>query len=800
MLHLRPPNVFHIAGVSTIQQEEVSSCCRCAVCELHLQKVRNWRQLNGGATGTEDRKKPDNNMSEIELKSGMLLKHGEYRIERVLGQGGFGITYEAEQVSLGRRVAVKEFYMKEHCNREGGSQVSVPSTGSRELVEKFRDKFVKEARMLAGFDHQSIVRVIDVFEENGTAYYVMKHLDGGSLQSLVNDRGRLSESEALRYIREIAGALDYIHRRGTLHLDVKPGNIMLDGEGRAVLIDFGISKHVDVEGHLTSSTPLGISKGYAPFEQVAQEASSTYSAATDIYSLGATLYFLLTGNRPPEASALSKGLSTDELKAAGVSVNTINAVRSAMMLFKDDRPQSVEEFLELLDGKTEGGNAGSCGGETGAEDGTLTYGTSRVNSRPDGANVFVDGVQIGSTKGSLETRLEPGNHIVRIEKGGYDAVERNVAITAGRTSEIRAELARRKPAIGAAAVTACIVAALLVAGLFLWRPWQPQAAVTADSDTVLVAQADSSTAAVTADVPEAQPQPSQPVPVVENRTGSIKINSEPKGAQIWLDGKNTGLSTNDIVEDLKTGKHSIKLVLEGYETYTGTIDVKEGRTSRSFKLKENPKPAQQSFTTASSGASTGKTINGHEYVDLGLSVKWATCNVGASSPERYGDYFAWGETRPKNDYSWSTFKYCNDNTGDSFSKYNQKKGGTRDNRTRLELSDDAARANWGGSWRMPTLDEIKELMEQCSWQWTTVNGHSGYRVTSKRNGRSIFLPAAGYSSGSSSYDVGLFGRYWSSSLYTGTSSGAYFLNFHGSYVDWGYFSRRYGLSVRAVSE
>ena len=724
----------------------------------------------------------------------MLLKHGEYRIDRVLGQGGFGITYEAEQVSLGRKVAVKEFYMKEHCNRDGGSKVSVPSTGSRELVEKFRDKFIREARMLAGFDHQSIVRVIDVFEENGTAYYVMKHLDGGSLQRLTEKMGRLGEEDALRYIREIAGALGYIHRRGTLHLDVKPGNIMLDGEGRAVLIDFGISKHVDVEGHLTSSTPLGVSKGYAPFEQVAQEASSTYSAATDIYSLGATLYFLLTGKRPPEASALSKGLSTDELKAAGVSVNTINAVRSAMMLFKDDRPQSMEAFLELLDGKAEGGNGGSREGEASGDDETVTYGTLRVISMPDGAKVFVDGMQIGSTKGSLETKLEPGNHIVRIEKGGYDAVERNVAITAGRTSEIRAELARRKPVISAAAIISCMVAALLVLGLFLWRPWKPQPVVPDDSDTVLVAQADSSTMAVIADVPEAQPQPSQPVPVVENRTGSIKINSEPKGAQIWLDGKNTGRSTNDLLEGLEVGSHSLRLVLEGYEPYTASLEIKAGRQDRSYVLKEKPAPAKPAVQASSN------RINGHEYVDLGLSVKWATCNVGASSPEGYGDYFAWGETSPKNDYSWSTLKYCNDNTGDSFSKYNQYQGGTRDSRTRLELSDDAARVNWGGSWRMPTKAEQDEQREQCIWQWTTVNGHSGYRVTSKRNGRSIFLPAAGYRLGSSSNNVGSIGSYWSSSLGAASSYDAYYLNFSSSRVDWSINLRCYGLSVRAVSE
>ena len=187
---------------------------------------------------------------------------------------------------------------------------------------------------------------------------------------------------------------------------------------------------------------------------------------------------------------------------------------------------------------------------------------------------------------------------------------------------------------------------------------------------------------------------------------------------------------------------------------------------------------------------------------MGLSVKWATCNVGATSPEGYGDYFAWGETSPKSSYDWSNLKYCLDNSADSFSKYvASSEYGSVDNMTRLELSDDAARGNWGGSWRMPTRAEQDELREQCSWQWTTVNGHNGYRVTSKRNGRSIFLPAAGSRDGGSSSRVGSRGNYWSSSLYTSYSSYAYSLSFDSGIVGWdSYDVRRYGRSVRAVSE
>ena len=192
----------------------------------------------------------------------------------------------------------------------------------------------------------------------------------------------------------------------------------------------------------------------------------------------------------------------------------------------------------------------------------------------------------------------------------------------------------------------------------------------------------------------------------------------------------------------------------------------------------------------------------HEYVDLGLSVKWATCNVGATKPEEYGYYFAWGETTPKSTYNWSTYKYCN---GDLYSmtKYCEDSYfGTVDNKTTLELSDDAARVNWGGSWRMPTRAEYKELLDtsNCSWTWTTQNGVNGRKVTSKKNGNSIFLPAAGYRSYDDLYDAGGYGYYWSSSLYTYVNYDACGVYFHSDYVDWNDYGRCYGRSVRAVCE
>lgn len=185
--------------------------------------------------------------------------------------------------------------------------------------------------------------------------------------------------------------------------------------------------------------------------------------------------------------------------------------------------------------------------------------------------------------------------------------------------------------------------------------------------------------------------------------------------------------------------------------------------------------------------------NGHEYVDLGLpsGLLWATCNVGANSPEEYGDYFAWGETEPKSDYYWSTYFDTND-YGLTFQKYNNNGG-----KTVLEPADDAAHVNWGGSWRMPTKAEQDELRNECTWEWTTQNGVNGRKVTGP-NGNSIFLPAAGFRYYSSLYSAGTYGHYWSSSLSTSNSYDAYGLNFLSGNVRWYDYGRDYGQSVRPV--
>ena len=248
------------------------------------------------------------NMYYMQLKIGTTLQGGRYRILQTLGQGGFGLTYLAEQVLARRKVCIKEFFPKEYYNRDKDScNISLGSENNAEFMGRFKSKFIKEAQTIATLDHPHIVHIFDVFEENNTSYYVMEYVEGVSLSEMVKSRGALSEAEAVKYIKEVASALRYIHDRKINHLDVKPGNIMVQVQSdNAILIDFGLSKHYDDAGDQTSSTPVGISHGYAPIEQYKAGGVSTFSPATDIYSLGATLYYLVTGKVPPHATDIGE--------------------------------------------------------------------------------------------------------------------------------------------------------------------------------------------------------------------------------------------------------------------------------------------------------------------------------------------------------------------------------------------------------------------------------------------------------------------------------------------------------------
>ena len=285
------------------------------------------------------------------LSAGTTLQHGKYRIISTLGQGGFGITYLAENTMLEGKVAIKEFFYKEYCDRDADTRhVTVPTSGNRDVVDRFKQKFVKEARTIFKLPHPNIVRILDVFEENGTAYYVMDYIEGESLSEMVALRGYIPEVEALAYICDVAQALTYIHSKKVNHLDVKPGNmIRRRSDGKVLLIDFGVAKQYDAASLKgTTTTPVCISAGYSPAEQYRKNGVQTFSPQSDVYALAATLYKLLTGVTPPEAMDVQdEGLPVDELMAKQVSQHVRLAIALAMK-GKSERTQSVELFIRHL--------------------------------------------------------------------------------------------------------------------------------------------------------------------------------------------------------------------------------------------------------------------------------------------------------------------------------------------------------------------------------------------------------------------------------------------------------------------
>ena len=285
-------------------------------------------------------------MTESVLSSQTVLQGGRYTILKVLGQGGFGITYLAEQMLLKKQFAIKEFYLQDLCARDKTGFVTTLTQA--DMVDRYRKKFIKEAQILARLRHPGIVRVTDVFEENGTVYYVMEYVEGESLAEMVSRKGALPEPVALRYISKVADALDYIHQSKVNHLDLKPANIMIRrADDEPVIIDFGVSKQYDGKKNQTTSTPPGVSNGYSPLEQYKPEGVSTFSPQADIYSLGATLFKLLTGKTPPIATDIvNDGLPP---MPSSISPKVRATIEKAMQFRKNDRPGSVRDLMRMMD-------------------------------------------------------------------------------------------------------------------------------------------------------------------------------------------------------------------------------------------------------------------------------------------------------------------------------------------------------------------------------------------------------------------------------------------------------------------
>lgn len=280
----------------------------------------------------------------MELKQNAELQNGKYRIIRVLGQGGFGITYLAENTYLGKLVAIKEFFPKDYCDRDNTSHLTLGTQSNAETVEKLKARFLKEAKNIAKLDHPGIIKIHDIFEENNTAYYLMDYIDGDNLNDIVKRHGHLSEQKAFEYIREVGESLDYIHSQNMTHFDVKPANIMIRRkDNQPILIDFGLSKQYNSHGDATSTLMLGVSNGYSPIELYNPGRITSFSPQTDIYSLGATFFFLVTGCIPASASdILENGMEMP----TNLSNDVVEFISSTMKVVRNNRPKSIKDVID----------------------------------------------------------------------------------------------------------------------------------------------------------------------------------------------------------------------------------------------------------------------------------------------------------------------------------------------------------------------------------------------------------------------------------------------------------------------
>ncbi|GHV49701.1 hypothetical protein FACS1894181_09250 [Bacteroidia bacterium] len=296
----------------------------------------------------------------MNLPTGHTLQYGKYQLLQVVGQGGFGITYKGILTEVKGQlgsirsevpICIKEYFFKDYCYRNPGTlNIEVHSSMGQQLFHRFKEKLIKEARILSEVNHPNIVNVLDVFEENNTAYIAMEYIEGHSLKYILGRDGILPEQKVLRYISQVSNALQFVHGKNILHLDIKPSNILIDKRDNARLIDFGISKRYDTEDRETSTTMLTLSKGFASIEQYDNEGTHTFSPCPDIYSLGATIYNLLTGKIPTESilRATRPFPNPTELNPA-ISPKTEAVILKAMQINPADRYQTVSEMMAALD-------------------------------------------------------------------------------------------------------------------------------------------------------------------------------------------------------------------------------------------------------------------------------------------------------------------------------------------------------------------------------------------------------------------------------------------------------------------
>lgn len=716
-----------------------------------------------------------------QLTTNTLLHGGTYKIVKMLGQGSFGITYLAEHTSLGKKVAIKEFFMKELNSRGNDGSISGMSDGS--LSHNYGQKFKKEAINLSRLEHPNIVRVTDSFDENGTYYYVMDYIDGCNLNDYLKSNP-VSQKEAVEIITDVAKALMYMHEeKHVLHLDLKPGNIMRrKSDGHIFLIDFGLSKHFSNDGQPETSTTIGLgTAGYAPIEQSNQAKNGEFRPTIDVYALGATLYKLLTGRTPPVASELvtDDELISDKLKEYGIEDSLASVVVNAMLPNVKKRIQTIRTFSEILENCTTSQTTTKSSKQEDSED-TVIASSPTTPPNAKGKRERIRGAGNNNEKPSptyASLQSEDTIHIdaeSKTEKGKAEAKTRTKAEAVRKVQE--EEERKKRDAV------------IEIADGEYWSYEQLEKDIEAGGKfvhfyyvfSIIIFSFKNPSKVFYIKSDENCISKSWPFLLISLTLGWWGF---PWGIVYTIQSIGKAFSGEDVTHDVMNflsnginkegynrfdrssigiaGKNNlVKIIAISIVTLLSIFSVMrchEGQTEQ----------GQADFSSVtdtleyndSSMYSTTEDVISKEAVDLNLpsGVKWANMNLGADNPWQFGGYYAWGGVEAEVEYDDYSIYHMN-------GKY-----------IIVNTDRDAAHVSWGEGWRMPKYSEFEELVDKCTWEWSEWNGVLGYKVTGS-NGNYIFLPAGGYKD--NNWGIGTDGFYWSGELYRKEEGFAKSFNFN----------------------
>ena len=614
---------------------------------------------------------------------------------------------------------------------------------------QMQERFLNEAKVMVKLDHPNIRKVYGYGSIDGRPAIIMEYLDGSDLKVRMKRSQRFTQEELVKWWNQLVDALNYTHAQNIVHRDIKPSNIFIDQKGNAKLLDFGIAKVADTTtGTLTGST-LG-TRIYMSPEQVKDP--KRVGTASDVYSLAVSFVHLLTGKAPYDSTTSSDYDIQVSIVTKPVDVSKMPAEWSGFLspyLAKEpaDRP-ALRTFVATTAAPLD------------EDDGTID---DEAPKRPK---------QSPTDKPST---VIPHSGLDPLSPTPNDKPGNKTGLWIG---------------IG-------IAAALIVVLVLLLRPKPAPTPINPDTQAYEACQTVADYRAYMSDYGRNALHFADAKAFVERYVADSM--EQARQAQALADvaqKEEAERQAQAKAEKKEEDTYKKCSTIEGCNAYLKSYP--QGRYVAEVRAKKANLEAQAAQSSVIGNA------NGHEWVDLGLpsGTLWATCNVGASKPEGYGNYYAWGETSTKSTYNWSTYKYANGDYN-KLTKYcnvsDYGDNGFTDELFGLKPVDDPATAKWGSGWRLPHSSEWGELLDNTTRKWTTQNGKKGYLFTSKKNGQSVFLPAAGSRGDSELSNAGI-GCYWSKIVLPRDPDFAYGLYFDSvdCVMRWMYRSK--GFSVRPVRQ